>query len=63
MTKVNIATHLNKVFTAAVRDHLAAHPDVVDTRKYLAPARDAVAAEVTRLLQATRAPQPGHPRA
>lgn len=51
MTKVNIATHLNKVFTAAVRDHLAAHPDVVDTRKYLAPARDAVAAEVVRLLR------------
>jgi len=50
MTKVNIATQLNKVFTAAVRDYLAEHPDVVDTRKYLDVAREAVSAEVTRLL-------------
>ncbi|RZS44836.1 fructose-bisphosphate aldolase class II [Herbihabitans rhizosphaerae] len=50
MTKVNIATHLNKAFTLAVRDYLAANPEVVDTRKYLRPGRDAVAAEVARLL-------------
>ncbi|HEV7651624.1 MAG TPA: class II fructose-bisphosphate aldolase [Actinophytocola sp.] len=50
MTKVNIATQLNKTFTAAVRAYLAEHPDVVDTRKYLTAARSAVAAEVTRLL-------------
>jgi fructose-bisphosphate aldolase class II len=50
IVKVNIATHLNHVFTDAVRGYLAAHPDVVDTRRYLAPARDAVAREVARLL-------------
>jgi fructose-bisphosphate aldolase class II len=50
MTKVNIATQLNKTFTGAVRAYLAEHPDVVDTRKYLAAGRSAVTAEVTRLL-------------
>jgi fructose-bisphosphate aldolase class II len=50
MTKVNIATQLNKTFTAAVRAFLAAEPSVVDTRKYLGAGRDAVAVEVTRLL-------------
>ncbi len=50
LVKVNIATHLNHVFTDAVRARLGADPGLVDTRKYLGPARDAVAAEVTRLL-------------
>lgn len=45
IVKVNIGTQLNKVFTAALREH-----DAVDPRKYLAPARDAVAAEVARLV-------------
>ena len=55
MTKINIATHLNVAFTAAVRDYLSTHPDVVDTRKYLRPGRDAVAAEVARLLTVLKA--------
>ena len=50
MTKVNIATHLNNAFTTALRQHLAEDPDVVDTRRYLGTARDAVAAEAARLL-------------
>jgi fructose-bisphosphate aldolase class II len=50
MKKVNIATHLNKAFTGAVRDHLSADPDTVDSRKYLTGARAAVAREVTHLL-------------
>jgi fructose-bisphosphate aldolase class II len=50
MTKVNVATQLNKVFTRAVRDYLAAAPDVVDTRKYLGAGRQAVVAEGARLL-------------
>ncbi|MFC9699400.1 MULTISPECIES: class II fructose-bisphosphate aldolase [Streptomyces] len=50
MTKVNISTHLNKLFTGVVRERLGASPDVADPRKYLGPARDAVAAEVARLL-------------
>ncbi|WP_327251080.1 class II fructose-bisphosphate aldolase [Streptomyces sp. NBC_01244] len=50
MTKVNISTHLNKLFTRTVRERLEALPDVADPRKYLGPARDAVADEVARLL-------------
>ena len=55
MTKVNIATHLNNVFTASVRETLAANPTLVDTRKYLGPARTAVATEVARLLTLLKA--------
>ena len=51
MTKVNIATHLNSAFTAAVRDHLAANPSVVDTRTYLGAGRAAVQVETARLLR------------
>lgn len=50
MTKVNIATHLNRVFTAAIRAALEADPSVMDARKYVRPARDAMAAETERLL-------------
>lgn len=50
MTKVNIATHLNAVFTAAVRAHLAEHPANVDTRKYVAVGRSALENEAARLL-------------
>jgi len=55
MTKINIATQLNKVWTAAVRDKLAADPKLVDPRRYTAAARDAVSAEVARLLHVLRA--------
>jgi len=51
MTKVNIATQLNKVFTGAVRLVLSADPAMSDPRKYGAAGRDAIAAEVTRLLR------------
>jgi fructose-bisphosphate aldolase, class II len=50
MTKINIATQLNKVFTSAIRDYLSAEPAVVDPRRYGAAGRDAVASEVARLL-------------
>ncbi|WP_328787026.1 class II fructose-bisphosphate aldolase [Streptomyces avidinii] len=50
MTKVNISTHLNKLFTRTVRDRLRTAPNVADPRTYLGPARDTVAAEVARLL-------------
>ena len=50
MTKVNIATHLNSAFTAAVRRYLAEDPSVVDTRKYLGAGRAAVQTETARLL-------------
>ncbi len=51
MTKINIATQLNKVFTAAIRDRLAADTRLVDPRRYVSAGRDAIAAEVTRLLR------------
>ena len=51
MTKVNIATHLQSVFTGAARERLEADPGMVDTRKYLGPARAAMQAEAARLLR------------
>lgn len=51
VVKVNIATQLNKVMAAAVRGVLAADSKLVDPRRYLGPGRDAVTAEVTRLLE------------
>src|SRR5690606_930747 len=51
MTKVNVSTHLNKEFTRAARTHLDAHPETVDPRTYVGPARDAVAGEVAHLLK------------
>lgn len=50
MTKVNVSTHLNKEFTAAIRAHLAEHPEAADPRTYLRPARAAVTTAVTHLL-------------
>jgi fructose-bisphosphate aldolase class II len=50
LTKINIATQLNKVFTAAVRDCLADDPLLADPRRYLRAGRGAVAAEVQRLM-------------
>ena len=51
MTKINVSTHLNGFFTRAVREKLAADPHLVDSRKYLAPARDALADEAARMLR------------
>ena len=50
MSKINIATHLNNVFTHEIRQVLEANSKLVDPRKYIAPGRDSVAAEVARLL-------------
>jgi fructose-bisphosphate aldolase, class II len=50
LTKINIATQLNKVFSAAVRHRLAEDAAMTDPRRYLSAGRDAIAAEVTRLL-------------
>jgi len=50
MTKVNIATHLNQVWTQAMVRRLEESP-TVDTRKYLGAARDAVTDEAERLLR------------
>ena len=55
LTKINIATQLNKVFTGAVREYLDRDTVVVDPRRYGAAGRDAIAREVTRLLGVLRA--------
>jgi fructose-bisphosphate aldolase class II len=49
IVKVNIGTALNVAYTGAVRDGLAG--DVVDPRRYLKPAREAMAATVARFLR------------
>jgi fructose-bisphosphate aldolase class II len=56
MTKINISTHLVSVFTSAVREVLNADPALVDSRKYLGPAREAVTQEAARLLQVLTTP-------
>lgn len=50
LTKVNIATHLNQVFTRALTDRLD-EAFTVDTRKYLGAARNAVETEAARLMR------------
>jgi len=51
MTKINVSTHLNGFFTRAIRERLEEDPRLVDSRKYVAPGRDAVAGEAARLLR------------
>jgi fructose-bisphosphate aldolase class II len=51
MTKINVSTHLNSFFTAAVRSYLTDNPEVVDSRKYVAAGRDALSAEAERLIR------------
>jgi fructose-bisphosphate aldolase, class II len=48
--KVNIGTRLNQVLTDAVREQLAADPELSDPRKYLGPGRAAIRTEVARML-------------
>lgn len=50
ITKVNVSTHLNRAFTSAIREHLATHPAVVDSRRYVAAGRAAVRSEAARML-------------
>ncbi|MEU5594838.1 class II fructose-bisphosphate aldolase [Streptomyces sp. NPDC020298] len=56
MTKINIGTLLNVAFTRAVRAVLAGQPDLVDPRRYLAPARDAMTHAVAECLTALTPP-------
>ncbi|WP_329494745.1 class II fructose-bisphosphate aldolase [Kitasatospora herbaricolor] len=51
ISKVNIGTHLNRVFTRELRARLDAGPELVDPRTYFTPAREAVTEEVARLLR------------
>lgn len=56
MTKINISTHLVSVFTHSIRQTLGAEPSLVDSRKYVKPAREAVAEEAARLLDVLGTP-------
>lgn len=51
MTKINVSTHLNGFFTRAIRSTLDADVKLVDSRKYLTPAREALAGEAARMLR------------
>lgn len=51
MVKINIGTALNTAFTGAVRATLGDRPDLVDPRRYLTPARSAMADTVAASLR------------
>ncbi|ALV37435.1 ketose-bisphosphate aldolase [Streptomyces sp. CdTB01] len=51
ISKVNVGTALNIAMTGAIRDFLAAHPEAVDSRKYLGVGREAMAQAVTGIIR------------
>lgn len=50
MTKINVSTQLVRSFTHAVRDRLNSDKHLVDSRKYLAAGRSAMAEEVSQVI-------------
>jgi fructose-bisphosphate aldolase class II len=58
IVKVNVGTALNIAMTGAVRDVLGHDAALVDPRKYLGPARDAMAATVRSVLDVVATPPP-----
>lgn len=61
LIKINVGTALNIAFTTAARSTLDADPKLVDPRKYLSPARDAMSATVAHFLRLLT-PSPMRPR-
>ncbi|TPQ22411.1 class II fructose-bisphosphate aldolase [Streptomyces sporangiiformans] len=55
ITKVNVGTALNLAMTSAIKEFLTAHPEAVDSRKYLTVAREAMAEAVARIIGVLRA--------
>ncbi|MGW0421550.1 class II fructose-bisphosphate aldolase [Streptomyces sp. NPDC003015] len=51
IAKVNVGTALNLAMTGAIREFLAAHPEVVDSRKYLSAGRDAMVEASQRIIR------------
>jgi fructose-bisphosphate aldolase, class II len=51
IAKVNVGTALNMAMTGAIREFLAAHPEAVDSRKYLSVGREAMARAVTGIIR------------
>ncbi|MFD7437944.1 class II fructose-bisphosphate aldolase [Streptomyces sp. NPDC059861] len=56
ITKVNVGTALNIAMTGAVREFLAAHPEAVDSRKYLGVGREAMVRTVAAILRTLAGP-------
>lgn len=56
IAKVNVGTALNIAMTGAIRDFLAAHPEAVDSRKYLSVGREAMVRAVAEIIGVLRAP-------
>lgn len=50
ITKVNVGTALNQAMTGAIRTFLAAHPEAVDSRRYLSVGREAMVGAVSRII-------------
>ncbi|MEU6308181.1 class II fructose-bisphosphate aldolase [Streptomyces chartreusis] len=50
IAKVNVGTALNIAMTSAIRDFLAAHPEAVDSRKYLSVGREAMVRAVSGII-------------
>ncbi|MGI5373414.1 class II fructose-bisphosphate aldolase [Streptomyces sp. CA-251387] len=56
IAKVNIGTALNQAMTGAIREFLAAHPEAVDSRKYLSVGREAMVRTVADILRTVAVP-------
>lgn len=56
IAKVNVGTALNIAMTGAIREFLAAHPEAVDSRKYLSVGREAMVRAVADIIGVLRAP-------
>ncbi|WP_328429527.1 class II fructose-bisphosphate aldolase [Streptomyces sp. NBC_00443] len=56
IAKVNVGTALNIAMTGAIREFLAAHPEAVDSRKYLSVGREAMVRAVADIIEVLRAP-------
>jgi fructose-bisphosphate aldolase class II len=49
--KINIGTEFNSVMTSSIKHEFEAHPNLVDPRKYLGPARQAMQAKTASYLE------------
>src|SRR4051794_23075987 len=54
IAKVNVGTALTVAMTESIRASLAADPDVVDPRRFLGPAREAMTARMSAILDSIR---------
>lgn len=57
--KVNIATELKIPFSSAIKDYFTEHPDASDPRKYLIPAKEAMAKVIEEKVKMCKSAQRG----